>query len=482
MAAAEEQLPVFYPPPQVYWPCPPEVYPQNTLDSFLLYALSVSGTTALELARRDPALQSKQAKVEAAIKLLADARTSPAELLADIALAAPSGHYLSDYRAGLLNSRGLDYLWNSLSVLPGWKRKVLAILQVQAVGYVIDMVDREMQTALFRMSSLTVTTQFLQEFDLGNITQSIKSSLPVAWDLVTSIIQRRRVRTEDLTPRTEVVATALISQVSHLRSQNNMVFQYPFGLMLLGLGLPPRAINIFSTVGLCPAYTTIRKTFQALSDERVALARQVALGFHGIQWDNVHISMSEHPTQRDMARGKVTTGTQGTLCRLPDVPHSVAYSLHEHLVRRASLDLITYKNDVRTTLAQGVDISYHLVIDVVKILRNSAGNAFDYLGNPDELCHRSYLPLPAGQKADQYPLPTTTIDESTTIGNIEFPHTTYTVTLKITPSHFEGLNIPLNADQSTLARVRSAMELRAGDENAFHRLEVFQLSPGPFHI
>ncbi|EIW83200.1 hypothetical protein CONPUDRAFT_152236 [Coniophora puteana RWD-64-598 SS2] len=482
MAAPQGQLPVYYPSPQVYWPCPPGLYPENSLDPFLLNTLSVSGTSAIELARRDPALRSKDAKIMAALSLLADARTTPAELVADIAQAPATGHYLSLKRSGLLKKRALDYLWNTLSNLPSWNRKVTAMLRLRAVRYVIDMVDREMQTELFRMSSLTVNTQYLQAFDLGNLTRSVKTSLPVAWELVTSIIQHRRVRTDDLSKKTEAVSTALISQISHLRSQNNMVFQVPFGLMLLSLGLPTRAFNIFAAVGLCPAYSTLRTTYQALSDERIALAREVALGIHGIQWDNVHISTSAHPTQRDMARGKVSTGTQGILCPLPHVPHSVAYSLNEHLARRASLDLIDYKFDIRTDLEQGIDISYHLVIDTVKILRDSAGNAFDYLGDPDELRHHSYLPLPAGEKADQYSLPTTTIDESTTVGNIEFPNVTYTVQLKISPTHFEGLNIPLNADQSTLARLRSAMELRAGDLNAFHRLEVFQLSPGPFHI
>ncbi|EIW74097.1 hypothetical protein CONPUDRAFT_67843, partial [Coniophora puteana RWD-64-598 SS2] len=253
-------------------------------------------------------------------------------------------------------------------------------------------------------------------------------------------------------------STAILSQISHLRSQNNMLFQVPFGLMLVSLGLPPRALNIFSALGLCPAYTTLRTTYQALSNERISLAREVAKRFHGIQWDNVHISTSEHPTQRDLARAKVSTGTQGIICDLPEVPCSVAYSLDEHLARRASLNLIEYKTDVRTTLAQAIDISHHLFIDIIKILRESAGNAFDYLGDPNELQYRSYLPMPAGEKAEQYPLPTTKIDESTTIGNIEFPFITYTVHLGMSPEEFEG------------------------DENAFHRLEVFQLSPGPFHI
>ncbi|EIW74138.1 hypothetical protein CONPUDRAFT_34611, partial [Coniophora puteana RWD-64-598 SS2] len=86
------------------------------------------------------------------------------------------------------------------------------------------------------------------------------------------------------------VATIIICQISHLRPQNNMLFQVHFGLFLLSLGIPPRAIEIFSQLGLCPSVATLRDTCENLAEERIEIARAIVLsGAFGINWDNLQV-------------------------------------------------------------------------------------------------------------------------------------------------------------------------------------------------
>ncbi|EIW79389.1 hypothetical protein CONPUDRAFT_41205, partial [Coniophora puteana RWD-64-598 SS2] len=67
--------------------------------------------------------------------------------------------------------------------------------------------------------------------------------------------------------------TTIICQIAHLHSQRNMLFQQLYGLFLLSLNMPKRAIEVMAKCGLCPCWTTLKDLNNRLSEGQVERAR-----------------------------------------------------------------------------------------------------------------------------------------------------------------------------------------------------------------
>ena len=90
--------------------------------------------------------------------------------------------------------------------------------------------------------------------------------------------------------------------------------------------------------------------------------------------------------------------------------------------------------------------------------------------------------LAANNKTQQFPLRTTTIEESSVHGNLLVHEDTYLVQLGQETDDLVKYTIPSINDQSTNARIRGAQVLRIYDRDPWNRRDVFQLGFGLFHL
>jgi hypothetical protein len=90
--------------------------------------------------------------------------------------------------------------------------------------------------------------------------------------------------------------------------------------------------------------------------------------------------------------------------------------------------------------------------------------------------------MPKGYCTKQFPLCTSTTDESSITGNIAVIHNVYIRQLQMTHDELSDYAIPSFNNQSTNARIRGAKTLRVKDVNPFTRLQNIQLGFGVFHL
>jgi hypothetical protein len=205
-------------------------------------------------------------------------------------------------------------------------------------------------------------------------------------------------------------------------------------------------------------------------------ARTVARSPHILGWDNTQISTSVHVEQRGLTPPKVQTGTTSMIYPI----RNADVALRPILENRTRCNVITFKGDIRPTISQTEDLSYHLLLDVILILIDNCPG-FEYLKGLNDLQHKKYRPPPPKMKTEEYVLRTTTIDEGSTIGNVKVTRNIYIEQLKFSPQDLDNFAIPCINDQATNARIRSAQFLRAGDVTVIDRMSNFQLGIGFFH-
>jgi hypothetical protein len=127
--------------------------------------------------------------------------------------------------------------------------------------------------------------------------------------------------------------------------------------------------------------------------------------------------------------------------------------------------------------------NHQLRVHIINILLQCSSQFRDYPHHKDvALQNKSRCKLPIGHKTKQYPLRTSTIDESSVTGNIAVINDMYMNQLKIMPEQLSDRAIPSINDQSTDARIRGAKVLRSKDVDSFARLDCFQLGFGLFHL
>ncbi|KAG9310626.1 hypothetical protein JVU11DRAFT_9194 [Chiua virens] len=128
-------------------------------------------------------------------------------------------------------------------------------------------------------------------------------------------------------------------------------------------------------------------------------------------------------------------------------------------------------------------MAYHsqLRIHIIDLLLDYCKPFQDYK-QPPSLFHPERRKMPKGYRTKQYPLRTSTIDESSITGNIAVINDVYVNQLKMTHEQLADLAIPSINDQATNARIRGAKALRTKDINPFTRLQIIQLCFGLFHL
>lgn len=209
---------------------------------------------------------------------------------------------------------------------------------------------------------------------------------------------------------------------------------------------------------------------------------RAALKPHIFCYDNINISTSIHVEQRLDAPPKVQSGTFAILYEIPN-PNPQHMQLSPMLQRELDASDLTFYADVSPTRNQLLAFNHQLCVHIITILLQCSSQFRDYPYQKDmALQHMSRRKLPIGFKMKQYPLRTSSIDESSVTGNIAVVNDVYMNQLKMTPEQLSDRAIPSINDQSTNARIRGAKVLRAKDVDSFERLDCIQLAPGLFHL
>ena len=251
------------------------------------------------------------------------------------------------------------------------------------------------------------------------------------------------------------------------------------GLFLYSTGTSRAVIDFLAHCGLSSSYQAIRKVHKYLSKSLREKAAEIAKGPHMLGFDNIQISMSSHISQRPGATPTVRSFTGSIVYRLRNAVAEFC-KLLPILERRKKSKLISYTRHIKQTPAERASFFRHIKLDVIEILfRNTKGFQTD--AYKDLIVHETHRPPPADHKTVECVNPTVEIDESRTVGVLDFLEGLYLGALGLTEAMLENLAIPCINDQLTNSRLRAAYMERRGDESAFLRMENFQLGIGFFH-
>jgi hypothetical protein len=197
-------------------------------------------------------------------------------------------------------------------------------------------------------------------------------------------------------------------------------------------------------------------------------------------YDNINISSSIFVEQRGAGTpAKVQSGTFGIL-----------YGLQNATLDDLKLQPIiqSYRScsglspqDLRLCHRQMIRLQHQFSVIILRVLFKYCDSYSGYVSDA-ALQPLPQRPLPAGVKTKQYPLRTTTIDESSIIGNLMVHDDAYSVQLEKKPEDLGLYAIPSINDQSTNARIRGGQVTRVNDVDAWTRRDVFQLGFGLFHL
>ena len=229
-------------------------------------------------------------------------------------------------------------------------------------------------------------------------------------------------------------------------------------------------------------FTSLLTLINQLTSQCVDEAIQIAQHPHVFCYDNINISTSIFVEQCLSAPAKVQSGTFPILYAIENVSwHDMR--LGPMLRRAHSAADLTFNADIHPVKQQLRSIHHQARVNIIHILLQECSSFQEYKFRlAPSLSHEERHRLLKGHKTKQYPLRTSTIDESSVSGNIAVINDVYLNQLKMSHDQLSDFAIPSINDQSMNARIRGAKALRTTDINPFTRLQFIQLGFGLFHL
>ena len=273
----------------------------------------------------------------------------------------------------------------------------------------------------------------------------------------------------------------MLKQLSYQRSTLSLGFPTLIGLFLWATGTARQTIDVVHRFGLSISYPSILNALSSLADRCIELAGSVGRGIHALCYDNINLGTSIFVEQRGASTpAKVTSGTFAVLyeVRNGNPEHMKLAPIMERFKQANGLN---FNSDLEPTIQQRESFQSQLRIIIVQVLTKYA-KRFKTRANEQVLQHEPRRPIPKGYITKQFPLRATTIEEATVQGNLLFHDDIYITQLKRSAEELSEYAIPSINDQLTNSRIRSGQILRARDDTAWERREVFQLGFGLFHL
>ncbi|KAJ7254873.1 hypothetical protein C8J57DRAFT_1075995 [Mycena rebaudengoi] len=423
---------------------------------------------------------SPYAKIDTLLATLRRDKISPVDIL--IQVLDPDDLAYDRYRSHLYRDDGqkMKVLLDTIMKDAAGKRKILDCMHPYLLDFACEVVREQMQTR--RDSSIlqgvsVVTPEFIERW---NIDEEIDTT-PFLTRILETAAQTEYAEAHNKIKKPQKMCRVVTRQLLYQSSNRCLGFQAEFGLFLWATGCARQTIDALFRCGLSISYDSVLNLIESLSHHCVAVGIDVSKQIHGFCYDNMNLSTSIFVEQRGSAGpAKVSSGTFGLLYKLRN-------ALREHMLiapmmkRFKETSGLHFNRDIKPTLPQLVSLHEQFLIVVITCLTTHTAGFEDLIKDP-LLLHTIIRAIAPGEFTEVFPTRATTIEETTTRGNLLFHDDVYINQLKHTSASLSKYAIPGFHDQPTNARIRGAQLLRAKDVNAWERREVFQLGFGLFHL
>ncbi|KAH9956052.1 hypothetical protein BGW80DRAFT_1187891, partial [Lactifluus volemus] len=332
---------------------------------------------------------------------------------------------------------------------------ILHWVRPHSLEAICTMVASEMDLVVKELSFPSVedvSSEFISNWTLERVVEPATKLCPSLLHILEAAAQTQEAKRKNKIKFPKTACNVIISQLAYQRSNRSIKFQSVFGLFLWSTGSSRKTIDALFRCSLTISYDSFGKLLSQLSQRYITLAKQIASSPHMFCYDNINISSSIFVEQRGAATpAKVQSGTFGIL-----------YGLRNATLDDLKLQPIInrYRNckglspsDLRLSLDQLKCLNHQFSVIILRILFKHCPLYSGYSSHP-ALQSISRHPLAVGGKTEQFPLWTTTIEESLIHGNL----------------------------MSTNARIRGGQVMCVNDLDPWTRQDIFQLGFGLFHL
>ncbi|KAF8425829.1 hypothetical protein L210DRAFT_986551 [Boletus edulis BED1] len=300
----------------------------------------------------------------------------------------------------------------------------------------------------------------LLTWDIGGaIGPLVTNQAPALGPVLQAAAKTKRARDKNKIKTSTAACSAIVTQLAKERSQHALYFAIPFALFFWTNGAPRQTIEALHKCGLGISFSSLTVLLHQLAGESLQRAARVISGPHALCWDNINIKTSIFAEQRGSAPGK-----------------SAVWNARARAKQATGL---TFNDGARPTSDQRKAFHSQIRVHIINILLKFS-KSFEEFERPDDprLVHSDRRKMPDGHCTKQYPLRTSTIDESSTSGNVAATSGVYINQLKVNSEDIFNRAVPSTNDQSTNARIRAAKALRTKGTNPFTRIQFLQLGFG----
>jgi len=423
---------------------------------------------------------------------------------------AVTGDSSAKYQRGLLmNSIELP------QIVSRWERKSKSarpVLVTHAVNLVNGLIKKEMDAVVdhLRCAGEDLTEKNLSLITEGEMVLKLKPAAPTLWTILkfaSSTSQqekrnksdRRKVRRQRDARLVNLLfksqrSVFMICQLAFSRNQHANLFHKFLTLYLKACGLPAKAIDTLSSLGLTMsqkwAFEGIDTLAKHANEELRHQVHELKLLFF-FSHDNINRQFRVFEQRID----RQTTFDSGTASTIYLVPGSENMQLNNRALQEqrkiGRLNPITTRDIIKLSMPGATRVAAQMKHVVLRFLLDSPEFDVESYEHRDDEAFRPPPPvqeLPCGRENQtaQHTLPTEHICESTYKGNDEVVFTHHKCVGLDSPEEMKetGLNrvIVWVGDQLTVSRLRGLVNFRSHNDNSFERMDYLIPSFGWFHL
>ncbi|KAJ7613568.1 hypothetical protein FB45DRAFT_759167 [Roridomyces roridus] len=396
-----------------------------------------------------------------------------------------------------------------------------------AMGLVSGLMRKEARTLtaskLMQTHHLHMSGSFFSEFNFAGVKESIVKLMPTVTGIITGLASNPKYAPKHKRARNARRSNVIFSSILQLASewsQSNNLFKKVMSLYMYATGAQRQQIEVLSHLGITQTYSSLvdkrkrkkrkkkhansgtvtptptapladkdgvddvapterKGTLHQLADDMKAACRALAeTGLFGATYDNINI-MSRVAEQIVGRKDSQENGTCATIFPLhkASVEDMKAETLTEAFDKAPPLHI----QDIVHSESEASQFWSMIVHTILRIVILEGGDSFKQFR--EELLKRQ----PATEdKIDVHqtnvrPAPAWQIDQSTITGNAEFIEAFYKYLGILTSPTFSTWARLIIGDQLSIARLRSLLTIRAGQEGGARGFCNFVLIPGLFH-
>ncbi|KAJ6592212.1 hypothetical protein DFH09DRAFT_906761 [Mycena vulgaris] len=302
-----------------------------------------------------------------------------------------------------------------------------------------------------------VTPEFIEQWSI----EEEVDTTPFLTRILETAAQTQRAAEHNKIKHLQKMCRVVTRQLLYQSSNRCLGFQAEFGLFLWATDCARQTIDALFRCGLSVSYDSVLNLIESLSHYCVDVAIDLSKGIHAFCYDNMNLSTSIFVEQRGSAGpSKVTSGTFGLLYKLRNA--LAEHMLIAPIMKRFKETLgLHFNRDIKPTLPQLTSFHEQMLIAVISCLTTHT-EGFEGLMKDPLLLHTVIRAIVVGEFTEAFPIRATTIEETTTRGNLLFHDDVYINQLKHNSTSLSKYAIP--------------------DVNAWERREIFQLGFGLFHL